>query len=111
MDANHRLAIYGTLAPGKPNHGEISDLKGIWTKGTIRGKLITASQPPHTGLTGLILDPLSNKIDVDIFESAELPDHWPRLDAFEGSEFERVTTRVQTDAGNIDASIYVIRLL
>ncbi len=110
MNANHRLAIYGTLAPGKANHGELSGLTGTWSKGTVRGTLVSARKPPHTGLSGLVLDPTSGQIEVDVFQSVDLPDHWSRLDTFEGSEFERVTTRVHTQAGDIDACIYVIRL-
>jgi gamma-glutamylcyclotransferase (GGCT)/AIG2-like uncharacterized protein YtfP len=35
------------------------------------------------------------------------PDHWARLDDFEGDGYERVVTTVRTPAGEIDASIYV----
>ena len=38
--------------------------------------------------------------------SADLPDHWPRLDGFEGSEYQR-GDHGQDRSGDIDASIYV----
>ena len=44
---------------------------------------------------------------VQIFESVDLPDHWPRLDDFEGPEYQRVVTTVKTALGDIDASLYV----
>ena len=47
-------------------------------------------------------------IEVHLFESAELPDHWPRLDAFEGTGYRRVVTQVRTADGELDAWIYVI---
>lgn len=60
------------------------------------------------GFPGLILDPSGPDIEVHIFESADLRDHWPRLDAFEGAGYRRVVTRVHTDDGALDVSIYVI---
>ena len=44
---------------------------------------------------------------MEVFESVDLPDHWARLDAFEGSEYQRVVTTVYTARGDVDASIYV----
>jgi gamma-glutamylcyclotransferase (GGCT)/AIG2-like uncharacterized protein YtfP len=44
---------------------------------------------------------------VSLFESADLPLHWPRLDAFEGPGYRRVATGVATDAGIVEAWIYV----
>ena len=37
-----RLATYGTLAPGRQNHGQLSDLPGRWLVGHVRGSLIEA---------------------------------------------------------------------
>ncbi len=42
------------------------------------------------------------------FESADLPRHWLRLDAFEGEGYRRVVTRVSTPEGDLDAWIYVL---
>jgi gamma-glutamylcyclotransferase (GGCT)/AIG2-like uncharacterized protein YtfP len=57
---------------------------------------------------GLILDPQGSLVDVHLFESLDLPNHWSRLDEFEGPGYRRTTTRVATTAGDVDASIYVI---
>jgi gamma-glutamylcyclotransferase (GGCT)/AIG2-like uncharacterized protein YtfP len=48
-------------------------------------------------------------VGVDIFESADLPAHWARLDAFEGPGYERVITTVHTPTGDVEAFIYVSR--
>jgi gamma-glutamylcyclotransferase (GGCT)/AIG2-like uncharacterized protein YtfP len=56
----------------------------------------------------LILDPSGQVIEVYIFESSELPNHWLRLDEFEGVGYRRVVTQVCTVDGDLDASIYVI---
>ena len=60
------------------------------------------------GFPGLILDPLGPVVDVDLFESAELPRHWARLDEFEGGGYQRVVTTVWTEAGERSAWIYVL---
>ncbi len=106
--AQTRLATYGTLAPGRVNSHQLADLKGHWLQGTVRGRLVEAGWGAELGYPGLILDPPEQVIDVYVFESPELPDHWPRLDAFEGAGYRRVVTQVSTDDGDLDASIYVI---
>jgi gamma-glutamylcyclotransferase (GGCT)/AIG2-like uncharacterized protein YtfP len=60
------------------------------------------------GFPGLILDPLGPSVDVDLFESTELPTHWARLDEFEGSGYRRAVTTVNTAEGNVSAWIYVL---
>jgi gamma-glutamylcyclotransferase (GGCT)/AIG2-like uncharacterized protein YtfP len=35
-----RLATYGTLAPGRPNYSRLSDLRGRWLAGHVRGLLV-----------------------------------------------------------------------
>jgi gamma-glutamylcyclotransferase (GGCT)/AIG2-like uncharacterized protein YtfP len=47
-------------------------------------------------------------VDVDLFESAELPHHWYRLDEFEGSGYKRVVASVKTEQGETSAWIYVL---
>ena len=60
------------------------------------------------GYPGLILDANGSLIDVDVFESAALPRHWHRLDAFEGPGYRRVSVEVATADGVLTASIYVL---
>ena len=36
----HTLAVYGTLAPGQPNHHVVAPLGGEWTDGLIEGDLL-----------------------------------------------------------------------
>lgn len=103
-----RLATYGTLAPGRVNHGQLAELKGQWLQGTVRGRRVEEGWGAGFGYPGLILDPLGEVIDVHLFESPDLPDHWARLDAFEGDGYRRVVTEVSTADGNLEASIYEI---
>ncbi len=106
--AETRLATYGTLAPGRVNSHQLAELKGSWLQGTVTGRLVEAGWGAKLGYPGLILDPAGQVIEVQVFESSELPDHWPRLDAFEGAGYRRVVTRVSTPFGDLDVSIYVI---
>ncbi len=108
MSAETRLATYGTLAPGRVNHHQLADLEGFWRQGTVRGRLVEAGWGAELGYPGLILDPPEQVIEVFVFESPELPDHWLRLDAFEGAGYRRVVTQVRTVDGDLEASIYVI---
>lgn len=107
---DRRLATYGTLSPGQRNHGQLAGLTGRWHRGTVRGRLAEAGWAWELGLPGLILDPLGGPIDVHLLESPQLPAHWLRLDAFEGTGYRRVVTQVRTPAGALDAWIYVVVL-
>ena len=103
-----RLAVYGTLRPGRVNHHQISALAGKWARGTVHGKLFSSGWGSALGFPGLILDPQGPAVDVDLFESTDLPEHWARLDEFEGSGYHRVVTTVSTDEGERKAWIYVL---
>jgi gamma-glutamylcyclotransferase (GGCT)/AIG2-like uncharacterized protein YtfP len=103
-----RLAIYGTLAPGRVNHHQIAALAGKWRSGTVKGKLFASGWGAALGFPGLILDPLGASVDVYLFESMDLPEHWARLDKFEGIGYRRVVTAVNTAEGERSAWIYVL---
>jgi gamma-glutamylcyclotransferase (GGCT)/AIG2-like uncharacterized protein YtfP len=47
-------------------------------------------------------------VDVHVFEAADLPGHWARLDEFEGAGYRRVVTQVSTAEGEMPAWIYVL---
>lgn len=106
--AETRLATYGTLAPGRVNHHQMAELEGVWRLGTVRGRLVEAGWGADLGYPGLILDPAGQAVEVHLFESADLPEHWPRLDAFEGVGYRRVVVTASTEEGELEASIYVI---
>jgi gamma-glutamylcyclotransferase (GGCT)/AIG2-like uncharacterized protein YtfP len=106
--ALHRLATYGSLAPGRPNHHRLDGLEGRWLTGHVNGMLLDAGWGAGLGYPALILDPGGPAIKVDVFESVDLPAHWARLDAFEGPGYQRVVTTVRTSTGEVEASIYVL---
>ena len=106
--AARRLAVYGSLAPGRPNHDQLAGLRGRWIEGTVRGELREEGWGAELGFPALVLDPAGSAISVRVFESADLPAHWARLDAFEGSGYRRVATAVSTVEGELRAFIYIL---
>ena len=107
--AHHRLATYGSLAPGRINSHQLDALDGHWSEGQVYGTLIDRGWGAGLGYPALILDPKGPAISVQVFESMDLPDHWSRLDDFEGPGYQRVVTTVRTPSGEVDAFIYVLR--
>ena len=101
-----RLATYGTLAPGQVNHHHMGGMAGFWSRGTLRGRLIAEGWGAAHNCPGVVLDPEGQEVEVHIFTSPDLPDHWQRLDAFEGAEYHRIAARAETASGEVDVSIY-----
>lgn len=59
------------------------------------------------GLPILSWDPAGPNIDAQVLLSEQLPEHWPRIDDFEGSAYKRRLITIST-SGAIDvAFIYV----
>jgi gamma-glutamylcyclotransferase (GGCT)/AIG2-like uncharacterized protein YtfP len=102
------LAVYGSLAPGEVNHHQLAGLTGNWRRGIVQGKRFESGWGATLGFAGLILDPAGPTVDVQVFESSDLPDHWARLDEFEGPGYRRVVTQVRTADGDVSACIYVL---
>ena len=61
------------------------------------------------GYPALILDREGPEVRVQVFESVDLPDHWSRLDDFEGPGYHRIVTTVRTPAGDVDVFIYSLQ--
>ena len=106
--ALHRLATYGSLGPGRPNDHQLHGLEGRWLEGYVYGRLLNAGWGAGLGYPALILDPEGPAIYVQLFESADLPAHWSRLDDFEGPGYQRVVTTVHTQEGELHSYIYVL---
>ena len=104
-----RLAVYGSLAPGEKNHGQLADLHGDWRAGTVRGWRVEAGWGAAQGYPGLRPDPAGPEVAVQVFTSSELPAHWARLDAFEGDEYERVVVTVDLGAHSVEANLYALK--
>ncbi|MEM1276769.1 MAG: gamma-glutamylcyclotransferase [Pseudomonadota bacterium] len=108
LTADHRLVVYGTLGPGQVNEAQLADLRGQWQRGTVKGTLHQSGWGAAHDCPGVTLDTAGDEIEVHLFTSPDLPEHWDRLDAFEGADYQRSLTRVQTQNGEVDAWIYQI---
>jgi gamma-glutamylcyclotransferase (GGCT)/AIG2-like uncharacterized protein YtfP len=109
MGVEHRLAVYGTLAPGRSNHGQLTGLAGVWTHATVRGERLAKGWGTGAGYPGLRLDPTGAEVDVQVFTSPDLPAHWDRLDAFEGADYRRTAVLVRDASGVVsEAFIYAV---
>lgn len=102
------LATYGTLAPGQVNYDQLADLPGEWTTGTVNGYLKASGWGAELGFPGLVLDDAGPPVKIHLFRSDVLPDHWDRLDAFEGEGYQRREVTVLTDQGAKRAWLYEV---
>jgi gamma-glutamylcyclotransferase (GGCT)/AIG2-like uncharacterized protein YtfP len=108
----NRLFVYGTLAPGESNEHILADIIGTWQPAIVRG---TFWQEGGTdiGCPGMIPydfgDELGNEIKGLIFTSEQLPEHWQRLDDFEGEGYVRQLIQAKLVSGsNVKAYIYAL---
>jgi gamma-glutamylcyclotransferase (GGCT)/AIG2-like uncharacterized protein YtfP len=104
------LFVYGTLKPGQSNAHELKGLDGRWRPGSIRGRLYASGRGPAAGYPGVVLDADAGLVTGMLLTSDDLPDHWARLDAFEGDGYIRVLTEVLLDyGGRVTAYVYELR--
>lgn len=97
------LIVYGTLAPGKPNHSKIEHIKGEWEKAIIKGKLINKGWGAELGYNGFASagDEESITIEAYVLFSDELPANWQYIDDFEGNGYKRILTKYEMENGKI----------
>lgn len=106
----HRLAVYGSLAPGEANARVLEPVEGTWLSGgRVRGRLHREGWGAAHGFPGLEWDPEGEPVPVELFVSRRLPFHWKRLDAFEGADYRRIVVPVEgLPGGPVPSHIYVI---
>jgi gamma-glutamylcyclotransferase (GGCT)/AIG2-like uncharacterized protein YtfP len=91
---SQRLAVYGSLAPGRQNHHIVQPLGGTWTAGAVDGDLGSFGWGAAIGFPALRLRTGGPTVAVHVLTSPALPRAWADLDAFEGSEYRRVLVPV-----------------
>lgn len=79
-----KLVVYGTLAPGQPNHHVIAGVAGTWVDCVVSGSVCL-----ERGLPVFAWKPSGPEVQARLFVSADLPQSWSRIDAFEGSSYKR----------------------
>jgi gamma-glutamylcyclotransferase (GGCT)/AIG2-like uncharacterized protein YtfP len=88
------LAVYGTLAPGQPNHHVGAPLGGDWTEGLIEGDLLPVGWGADLGYPGFRPRVGGDAVAVQVLFASLLATAWPDLDRFEGPGYERILVPV-----------------
>ena len=99
---DERLVVYGTLAPGQPNHRIIEDLDGDISGCYVSGHVIETD-----GLPFFTWGAATGDVKAQLLRSRQLPDMWESLDRFEGGGYKRRLIPATTGSGLLVASIYV----
>lgn len=98
---SHRLAVYGTLAPGQPNHHIVAPLGGEWTDGLIEGELVPVGWGASLGYPAFRPRVGGATVAVKVLTAPLLATAWPNLDGFEGPEYQRILVPVfSTEPGS-----------
>lgn len=98
---DQKLFIYGTLAPGEPNHPILYGLRGKLSSCTTRGQLNELG-----GLPVFYWKPDGPNVKGKILVSPDLPERWEEIDKFEGASYKRRLILVDTRTGNHIANVY-----
>jgi len=81
----HRLIVYGSLAPGEVNNFVLAGLEGDWERCVIQGHM-----GRYKGFKVFKYDPQGETYPAWLFSSPLLPPKFPELDDFEGEEYQRI---------------------
>jgi gamma-glutamylcyclotransferase (GGCT)/AIG2-like uncharacterized protein YtfP len=94
------LAVYGTLAPGRPNHHVLEPLGGEWADGLIEGDLIPLGWGAALGYPGFRPRAGGDAVAVKVLTAPSLATAWPDIDRFEGPGYRRILVPVfETEPG------------
>src|ERR687897_236453 len=100
--SSHTLAVYGTLAPGQPNHHVLAPLGGEWTDGLIEGDLLPLGWGAELGYPGFRPRVGGDAVAVQVLIASSLATALPTLDRFEGPEYQRILVPVfSTELGPV----------
>lgn len=110
MTSINKLFVYGSLGPGRPNEHILGNIEGSWEEASVHGIWHNEGWGATLGYPGITLDDQGDKIEGFVFCSEHLAEHWAKLDAFEGKEYERMVTTVElSNKTCVKAFIYVLR--
>ena len=92
----NRLAIYGTLRRGEPNHKIIEHIAGEWVNGFVRGRI-----EEHYGFPFFARGDQGGMVPVEVLISSGLSGSLERIDGFEGVWYRRTLVPVYDSTDNV----------
>jgi gamma-glutamylcyclotransferase (GGCT)/AIG2-like uncharacterized protein YtfP len=106
-----KLAVYGSLAPGRVNHRIVAHLGGTWRDGLVRGHLHESGWGAGMAYPGFVWDSEGPLVAIRLLESERLAGAWPGIDAFEGPDYLRILVPVELGGGEgAVANLYAVRV-
>jgi len=104
-----RLFVYGTLAPGRANHGVVESIPGTWETATLRGVLLDDGWGSNMGFPGIVPTEDGEDVQGYVLSSHSLSKYWAMLDEFEGGGYRRTTVSVRIETGDVvEAWVYAL---
>ena len=104
----HTLAVYGTLAPGRPNHHIVAPLGGEWTQGVVEGELHPVGWGATLGYPAFRPRDGGDAVAAHVLASRALEAGWPELDRFEGPGYRRILVPVFTPGPVGERRLYTV---
>jgi gamma-glutamylcyclotransferase (GGCT)/AIG2-like uncharacterized protein YtfP len=105
---SHTLAVYGTLAPGQPNHHVVAPLGGEWTDGLVEGDLFPVGWGATLGYPAFRPRVGGAAVAVRVLTAPMLVTAWATLDRFEGAEYRRILVPVFRPARADERRLYTV---
>src|SRR5918993_5755514 len=105
---SHTLVVYGTLAPGQPNHHIVAPLRGEWTDGLIEGDLLPVGWGAALGYPGFRPRVGGDAVAVQGLIASSLAAAWATLDRFEGPEYQRILVPVFSAELSPERRLYTV---
>lgn len=98
---DQKLVVYGILAPGAPGEHILEEIGGDWQQCKIAGSIFS-----HEGLKYYKEYPEMSEINCRLFFSKFLPEGWASIDAFEGSNYNRILIPAKIADHWVVANVY-----
>lgn len=105
---SHTLGVYGTLAPGQPNHHVVAPLGGEWTDGLVEGDLFPVGWGAILGYPAFRPRAGGAAVAVKVLISPLLAGAWPMIDRFEGPEYRRILIPVYRSVLTDERRLYTV---
>ncbi|HYR07850.1 MAG TPA: gamma-glutamylcyclotransferase [Longimicrobium sp.] len=102
------LAVYGTLAPGQPNHHIVAPLGGEWAQGSIEGDLYPVGWGAALGYPAFRPRAGAPGVAVHVLAAPKLAAAWPELDRFEGPGYRRILVPVFRPGPGDERRLYTV---